>query len=372
MRVVVVHNHPIHYKQLLFNELARRGVDLTVLYLARKSKQRLQDQYLSNSSYSYAIGSEGFYESVSKVRTSWYVLAHLRHLQPDAVILGGYCDAAVWAAWAWSIVRRRPRVLWAETNKHDRPRVWWKEALKRVFLAGCHGAQVYGQNCKSYLADLGMSPDRIQIKRAVVDTLLFQPAKEENHSAELRALYVGRFSPEKNVSFLISAFSKACSFAWGRQLRLVLVGYGPLEHRVREAVVRCGTPERFEIVPGVPHERMPEYFGRSDVLVLPSVREPYGLVVLEAMASGLPVVVSSSCGCVPDVVSRSTGWVFSPYSEQQLIEVLQSISLMPKAGLCAMGVAARAVALEYSGGRSAERVKRGLECLLTGATWRDD
>ncbi len=110
-------------------------------------------------------------------------------------------------------------------------------------------------------------------------------------------LFVGRFSPEKDIARIIRAF--ALVYAECPQTKLVLVGDGPLKKTILEAIQKYNLKESVHIEPWTQTVAM--RMNTADVLVLASKHEAYGLVLLEAMAAGIPVV-TTDVGCVGEVV----------------------------------------------------------------------
>ncbi len=161
-------------------------------------------------------------------------------------------------------------------------------------------------------------------------------------------IYCGRFSPEKNLSTLLRAFAKVRQNSDKPPMLLKLVGYGPLEDSLRHLALDLGVAQLVEFAGKARQAELPQIYRAADVLVLPSTREPWGLVVNEGMLSGLPVVVSDRCGCAVDLVTSETGWSFSPYDESELVQILSRIASTPRAELEKMGSAARALSSEYS------------------------
>jgi glycosyltransferase involved in cell wall biosynthesis len=266
------------------------------------------------------------------------------------VIISGYYDAAAWTAWCWAGLHRKRRVLWAESNLFDHRRLSCKEALKRFFVTRCDCAHVYGTSNREYIEQLGMAPEKIFIKRAVADTALFIGAQGTTVRKGDRKtiLYCGRFSPEKNLPLLLRAFAGLRRRVPEPQTVLKLVGYGPDEARLRGMASELGIVGAVEFAGRARQAELPAIMRAADALILPSTREPWGLVVNEAMLCGLPVAVSNRCGCCADLVQPSTGWTFSPFDEEELVRVLETIASAPREALAAMGEAARRVGEQYS------------------------
>lgn len=363
--VAIVHCIPIGYQHALFTELARQGLRFTVLYTAGASRQRLEVPDLSKAAYQYRIGFKGSYENASGWRSFVFVLKSLNQIRPAAVIIGGWSDAASWAAWLWGGMRRRPRILWMESTECDHPRAASKERIKTIFLHRCHMAHVYGTKSKEYLVKLGMPESRIETGRALVDADLFSPPKaRRSHSGPERVvLYVGRFSTEKNLPTLLRAMQICLSQRCKSRLILALVGYGPQEDELRALSVQLGIADAVQFWGPATQDKLAALYRTADVLVLPSLSEPWGLVVNEAMLCGLPVLVSSRCGCAADLVRPETGWTFSPADVDSLASLLVEVSDLPEALLLEMGRAARQRALAYTPSEIASSIISYVRCL---------
>jgi len=119
-----------------------------------------------------------------------------------------------------------------------------------------------------------------------------------------------RLSPEKNIARLLQAF--ALYRKNGGKWDLVLVGSGPQEQTLRAMAVRLA-PGAIHFAGWQQYPDLPRYYGLASAAVLPSLSEPWGLVVNEAMAAGLPVLVSNRCGCVPELCHNGiNGYQFDP------------------------------------------------------------
>jgi len=107
---------------------------------------------------------------------------------------------------------------------------------------------------------------------------------------------------------------------------LVLVGSGPLEEELRsKAKAWCIGGLHF--VPWKSYEELPHYYALASCFILPSVCEPWGLVVNEAMACGLPVLVSEHCGCAPELCRPGeNGFAFDPHCPGRLAQLMREMS----------------------------------------------
>jgi glycosyltransferase involved in cell wall biosynthesis len=174
---------------------------------------------------------------------------------------------------------------------------------------------------------LGIPSNRINTGYSVVDNKHFSNQSEViGHKLKIKnqkskiLLCIARFSPEKNLSMLINAFYK--SNLPGNQWILQLVGGGPLKAELHELI----KDNHVELMDWVTYDSLPALYQSADCFVLPSIFEPWGLVVNEAMAASLPVIVSEQCGCCPDLVDKSNGWVFDAKSIDSLEQTLNNLN----------------------------------------------
>ncbi|HTA76994.1 MAG TPA: glycosyltransferase, partial [bacterium] len=115
-------------------------------------------------------------------------------------------------------------------------------------------------------------------------------------------------------------------------------------------------------MPGyIQYNQLPTYYGLAKVFILPSTTEQWGLVVNEAMAAGLPVLVSEKCGCAPDLVKNGVnGFQFDPYDQEKLSDLMIRISGQ-KAKLNAMGKQSQRIVSEWSPENFGKSIKRAGE-----------
>jgi glycosyltransferase involved in cell wall biosynthesis len=214
-----------------------------------------------------------------------------------------------------------------------------------------------------------MSSRDIQVVGNCVDNEFFSRRAEEVRRAANEFglprnffVFVGRFIPEKNLLGLIEGFRLYRQAAGANAWDLVLVGAGPQEEALRKQVAAGAVPG---VVFAGPRqlEDLPRYYGRAKCLVLPSSSEPWGLVVNEAMASSLPVIVSTRCGCAVELVrDGANGFVFEPTDVRQLAALLRKVS-SGLAPLEAMGAVGRTMVAAFSPSLFAQRSLKHLQRL---------
>jgi len=270
----------------------------------------------------------------------------------------GYNCLSQAAAALWGKRNRAAVILHADTWRGAGSRPWWKEFLKKNLVVRplFDAAFVPGSLGQEYLASLGLPVRQIWKGVYVVDNDDFArgAAAARDQSTEYRSRYglpehyflcVSRLSSEKNLAGLIRAFAQY--WAHGGAWHLVVAGTGPEEKTLRQMAATVAG-DKIHFVGWQQYERLPVYYGLARIFILPSHIEPWGLVVNEAMAAGLPVLVSTACGCAPDLVQEGVnGFTFDPYDVEGLARLMLKMS-SGEVDLEAMGEDSRRIIANYT------------------------
>ncbi len=255
----------------------------------------------------------------------------LDRYRPSVIVSVGWADRAYLQLMRLAQQRSIPLVVVSDSRCQDSVRSPWKEWLKRQLIRGYSAGIVAGTQSRAYLRQLGMKAEAIQQPWDVVDNELFAQLSadatlESQSPGDRPFLCVGRFIHEKNHALLLQAFSIYQSMGGVRPL--LLVGCGPLEDEIRSTCSNLPRPELVRICPFSQLEQLASYYAHSHALVLPSKKDTWGLVVNEAMAAGLPVIVSNSCGCADDLLENGTeGLCFSSQDADELVLCLQKLDM---------------------------------------------
>ncbi|MEO1184548.1 MAG: glycosyltransferase family 4 protein, partial [Cyanobacteria bacterium J06636_27] len=230
----------------------------------------------------------------------------------------------------WSLWHQKPAILLSASKEDDAPRNWWNETIKRWILKGYKAALVGGKPQKKYLIKLGMNPECIFTGYNVVGNEEFHPNKIKSLSNPHRKPYflaVNRFVAKKNLSKLISSYAIYRQTAGVNAWDLVLCGDGKLRPQIEQQISELDLKD-FVRLPGfLQQDDLLPYFAHAKCFIHASIQEQWGLVVNEAMAAGLPVLVSKRCGCYEDlIIENVNGFGFDPENSQQLSQLMLKIS----------------------------------------------
>jgi glycosyltransferase involved in cell wall biosynthesis len=214
------------------------------------------------------------------------------------------------------------------------------ELKQRGLLRQFDGFLAVGQRHREYLEHFGARSGRIFFAPHFVDNEWFAARAAEGRSRreELRkswgaddktfvALFAGKFMAEKQPLDLVAAVGAMPK----TEALAVFVGGGEMEQAIRDNAASLGAPV---CLAGFKNQsELPACYAAADVLVLPSKSESWGLVVNEAMACGLPAVVSDAAGCAPDLIDEgNTGFTFPAGNPKLLAKRLGTLLTLKRAG----------------------------------------
>jgi glycosyltransferase involved in cell wall biosynthesis len=313
-------------------------------------------------------------ETISRAACARAMHEALERDRPDALGVVGYWRPESMAMLRWARRSGRPTILMSESQTIDHPRVWWKEAIKRQRVRRFSAGLVGGPRHRDYLVDLGLPRERIVLGYNAVDNDHYaRRAEAARNAPEGRRglpvapyfLAVSRFAPEKNLPRLIRAFAQYRKAALkGQPWELVLCGDGPDAAEVEAAVRESGVEEAIHRPGFLQADDLSRWYGFASAFVHPSLMEPWGLVVNEAAACGLPLLVSERAGCVETLIPEpegTTGARFDPRNGRDLADRLAWMAGLPEAERLAMGRRAAEVVADWGPDRFARGTLDALE-----------
>ncbi|MGD1914086.1 MAG: glycosyltransferase family 4 protein [Rivularia sp. (in: cyanobacteria)] len=333
-----------------FNYLAQdEEIDLTVFFFAETESRRSwlveKEKIQFNYKVLWGLQLGKSYQS-APVFLNPDVIYQLWKQQPDVIICGGWHHFSHWLALVYAQMTKTPLLIWSEsTLKDERSVSNIKHKLKTWIINQADGYIISGNAQKKYLLNLGAKQDRIYIAPNAVDSNFFTCETQRYRQQKTMwkdklgingcvILYVGRLIDEKGIPELLEAFTKLSPH---NQVTLIIVGDGS---RSQDYHLFCQQNQLNNVVfTGFqPQTALPQYYGIADIFVFPTKSDPWGLVVNEAMAAGLPIICSDAAGAAPDlVVNGKNGYLVPVRDVKKLSEALQILvedeSLREKMGL---------------------------------------
>ncbi len=338
-RLLIVTEIIAPYRIPVFNALAQRGeIDLHVLFLSetdpglrrwRVYKDEIHFSYEVLPSWRKRFGDFSLLLNRG-VRTA------LERRNPDIVLCGGYSDGASWQAAYWCKARSIPFLLWSESTALDRRRSFRTvEWIKKRFLSLCRAFVVPGKSSFEYLGKLGAPEGSIFTAPNAIDVRFFSSRAEQARSnpAEVRArhalppryfLFVGRLIEAKGVFDLIAAYAQL-DVETRSEVGLIFAGAGAAHQGLKQK--SSAIEGHIGFLDFVHREDLPAVYALADALMFPTHSDPWGLVVNEAMACGLPVVGTKVAGCARDLIaSGGNGLVVAPHDVRALTQAMQTLA----------------------------------------------
>lgn len=348
-KLAIISSHPIQYNAPLFALLAKEeSLDLMVFYTW--GEQSMGEKYDPDfqrtiqwdipllEGYNYR-----FLENTSKNAGSH----HFKGIVNPTlnVEIENWGADIVWV-WGWSFDSHLKAIRYFKGKKE----VWFrgdstlldeskgfslKKAARRLFLKWVYShvdkAFYVGTHNKAYYIKHGLKDNQLVYAPHAVDNHRFEDsdgtlnvkAMEWRRSLGISddqfvLLFAGKFEPKKNPLYLLKAW-KELEF---NKYNVVFVGNGSLEKELKSAA-----SENCVFLPFQNQSMMPLVYKIADAFVLPSLSETWGLVINEALASGVPVIASNRCGGAIDLVDGHTGCIIDPIDENSIgkaIEIIQS------------------------------------------------
>jgi 1,2-diacylglycerol 3-alpha-glucosyltransferase len=289
----------------------------------------------------HAVIRDGLPEHASSARFAYELWSILDQTRPSVLAVPGWAHRGCLVAIAWARLHGAPVIMMSDSQRDDFARTGWREAVKKAVVYTCRAGFVGGERHAEYLRELGMPAELIVEGYDVVDNEHFArgASAARAEAASLRALLdlparyflsSARFLPKKNLDGLLRAFA-AYRGRNTEPVHLVVLGDGPLKPELLALVDELQL-QPYVHFPGFrQYDELPRYYALAEAFVHASSTEQWGLVVNEAMAAGLPVLVSRSCGCAPELVLEGeNGHTFAPDDQQRLACLLAELSASPE------------------------------------------
>jgi glycosyltransferase involved in cell wall biosynthesis len=385
-RLAIFTSHPIQYQAPFFRALAAGGEVIPTVYFGSRHGLDVSMDAGFGTAFRWDVPLLDGYEHVflpnrarhpdvsrfGGVRVTG-MGRELAHSRPDALLVLGWQTAAhvqaVRAAWAAGIpvIVRGESTLQRGTARGARGlarRVLWLPARQRLYAAAFARVAAFlviGSRNRDYYRAFGVPEAKLHWAPYGVDNDWFRLAEPARASA--RARIRARLGvPDAAIVFASSAklierkrpFDLVAAVAQlrrdGVDARALFIGDGEqrpaLEHRAKAA----GIAESMLIAGFVNQAELPAWYAAADALVLPSdSRETWGLVVNEAMAAGLPVIVSDAAGCAPDLVAEGeNGFTYACGDVHALAERLARVAALGADGRRALGDRSREIVGRFS------------------------
>jgi 1,2-diacylglycerol 3-alpha-glucosyltransferase len=354
--VVFARLGPYHLARLrgAADVLARSGVSLAAISIAGTDRvyawDKVEDPTVCTTR---VLFPEQAYEQISPGQLARRLRDCLDELNPLAAALPGWAFTEARIGLEWCRQHKRSAVLMSESSRGDHPRLWPREFLKQRMVRHFGSALVGGRRHRDYAKSLGIPQAAIFTGYDAVDNEHFIRGSDQARARadEVRAahrlparyfLTSSRFIRIKNIDGLLRAYAQYVARVTNPR-DLVVCGDGECRESLHQVARDMGLEQRVHWPGFAQYPELPLYYALADAFILASTTEPWGLVVNEAMACRLPVLVSSRCGCAADLVHEGqNGFTFDPLDTESLVQAMLKLPDDP-AQLAALGNQSREI-----------------------------
>lgn len=366
-RVLLVCTHPVQYFAPILRRMALHSkLDIQVAYCSLQGAQPGMDPEFGIA-FSWDVPLLEGYPWIQVPNRSWRggvgrfwglfnpgLWGLVRDGGHDAVILlTGYRYASFWVALAAAKIHGKAVLFGTDASElHARDRRGWKSAAKRWFWPALFRMAdiiiVPSTRGVELIRSLGLPPDRIVLTPYVVDNDWWSDrAGTVDRTSVRRAWGVPEDAPVVLFCAKLQSWKRPLDLLRGfaasnvREAHLVFAGEGPMRLELEAEARLLGLNGRVRFIGFANQTQLPEIYRASDLMVLPSEYEPFGVVVNEAMLCGCPVVVSDRVGAGYDLITPGqNGFVF-PFGDVESLAAILRQALMAPDHLRILGDCAR-------------------------------
>ena len=309
-RLVLVTNIYAPYREPVWEKLADRVTSLDVILIRETESCRLWQRDIKKKRPSYSLhvlGSKGGY--FGQLDSGFYIGGGIRNLlhkiTPTNLIIAGYSAGPFIEAMFWAKQKKVPFVQWYESHYLSSHFKWGPVAwLRKLLLRWSDACVVPGVMSKAYLEVMGIPADKIVIAPNTVNVqkiffLIKKYFQNTPPTGKARILFIGQYIYRKRIDLLIEAYK-----TFDPDLAILrILGHGPLEDHLHKI---AGKHPGIKFLPATHNlEETVHHYMWADIVVMPSDREVWGLVINEALAAGCYVISSSLAGVTPDLVENA-------------------------------------------------------------------
>jgi glycosyltransferase involved in cell wall biosynthesis len=355
-RLAILTSHPIQYYAPLFRELAQK-IDLHVFF-AHRATPAEQGRAGFSTAFEWDVDlTSGYEHSFLQNRAkspgtdhffgcdTRQIGEHLREGRFNVLLVTGW-HLKTYLQGLFAAKRLGIPVMVRGDSQLGMQRSLLKTAVKALcypsFLRQFDAALYVGERSRAYLRHYGFPSSRQFFSPHCVDTKWFAARATPEARALARnhwgirhdakvVLFAGKLIPIKRPLDVVAATAQLKSK--GMTIEFIVAGSGPLENAIREQASALGV--RIHMLGFQNQTLMPNAYAASDLLVLPSISETWGMVANEALACGRPIVVSDAVGCAPDLIGDSgVGRVFPMGNTAALVDAIAAVFRDPPSSEC--------------------------------------
>ena len=334
-KLVIIHPSPYPVKLPLF-DIVCAETDGIILFSSKNSIDHPEwniEQILSQFRFRYKM-LFGF--RIGRIDIRPFIIFSLMYYNPDVVVATEFNLQTI-SALMYAKLFHRKILIQSNATSFTGATFPRRKRFREWLAHRCDGFIANSTETKKYLCELGADSDKVFVSIQTIDVYKWKNLAYEcresgnNLKNELGLngkviLYVGRLEPHKGVHFLIEAFCSVAEIL--NDVSILIVGSGSEEAKLKEECRKKGIIKRVKFVGYKQPDELPRYYSASDLFVFPTLWDPFGLVVTEALASGVPVICSPYAGAAEDLIREDcNGYIIDPRETRKLAKLLSKILL---------------------------------------------
>ncbi len=308
---IIVTHIPAFYKANLYNKLVEK-LNILVIFIASNTDEKRADDFiaLENADFNYEVLYDGNFQDRDVLHNIKKLKSILKNLEYKKIIVSGWDLKEFW--YLIFTNTKQQNCLALESTILESNAKGIKGFIKRLFLSRISTVFASGQLHIELLKELNYK-DSIKTTKGVgiINKPTFKTIKKDYQK---RFLFIGRLSKVKNIEILIGIFNELDDYT------LTIIGTGEDEEYLKSI-----SKSNSIFLGAIENKDIKDKFQENDIFILPSMSEPWGLVVEEALYFGLPVIVSKNCGSVELVENDVNGYVVNPTDKNDIKKSILSI-----------------------------------------------
>jgi glycosyltransferase involved in cell wall biosynthesis len=300
----------------------------------------------------------------------WEIFKHMARWKPAVIVLGDASWTRYLASWAAGL-HGIPTIFWSEDTPWNQSRRWYIRTLYRRALSRSRIAVVPGRVSYDFIRSLGFDKKRIVVAPNSVDVEFFRSNFDALQASrplirrhfrceddEIIILFPARLVGFKRPQLVVETVANVTRF---RKIRCLVAGEGPELRNCKELAENLGVADRFTWLGQVDVATLCRLYLIADVLLLCSMYEPWGMVINECQAFGLPCVVTENVGAAPDMIFPENGRVASS-SPLDLSRAIEEARQIPRTIVAEMG---RKLCDKFSPTKQADGFRQAIKAAIS-------
>jgi glycosyltransferase involved in cell wall biosynthesis len=357
-KLVIVATHPIQYHIPWYRELSDHDdLDVTVLYGLLPTEEQQSTGFGTKFSWDIPLTDNYPWEQLNNIAEPANLSSFagvdcpevydvLKRLAPDAIIITGWHSKLLLQV-LFASRRLNVKTIMRGDSNAKKPRPWYIRLAHRLLLSRYDAFLAVGESNARFFLNNGVKPHQIFDAPYFVENQRFVNGalnpRSDIHDIQTSKdsfcfIYAGKLISKKNVQELLTAF-KIC-YQKNRSIQMLIIGAGALRSELETYAIKQKLPVKF--LGFVNQKSLPSTYALGDCFLLASdFDETWGLVVNEAMACGLPAIVSDRAGCSDDlIIDSKTGFTY-PFGSPKILAEKMTYMIENKDEAKAMGLLAR-------------------------------